>query len=811
MADAAAKLAAEIADLRRRLAAVERSSQLGRSTIAVGDQDFAVPDALEAGSDALAGTSDLSDAQLVFSDFQDSIADAQQELAEASGELGERLWQAEDDLAASSARLDAAEAELIDAFGQLDAVDTKATDAANAASAAQTAADTAHTAATDAATAAANAAGIANGKGKALIQSTAPDTADRNAVTLWIDTTGGANTPKRWNGSAWVAVTDKAATDAATAAANAASAASAADTKAQQALTAAGSAQTTANSALTMAGSKGKVFYDTTTPSGTGTAVGDLWRQIDASKNVIAEWYWTGSLWQTSQITTSAISNLDVGKLTAGSATIISAVAQKIAASTASFQTADIANLFVGAATMSSAVAQAIYTAKLSAGKIMADEVLIGPGGNLASDPVFAGGFKTWTQGTGCSIVAGASSSGGNVYRMTVGTGYQTSYNNPQNLPTEASASYKVTARLKSSVALPANAVYVMLRHTTAAGTNTTTKLATPAITAGAWTTISGTIKVGSAAQTMDIAIEKASSFTTAGTIDWEYVSVVRATDASLVVDGLIDGQTVRGATIIGGELKTTETANAICARLGPITAYDPFTGGLKAGIGFQKIGATGSGPSMYSNDGQDLYIMQGGPNVDDGNLAYLSLGSDNASMFAYNTFTIQGGSGGLVNAGNGQLNLMGTPVTVNGNAVGLAELSYYEATGSKANFDAANQAIATPSYQSGSSTKNLATTSAGTITVTEAGIYSVTASLNLYSDSARTSLKAATGRSFIDIADASGAALSRTALPVGEDATTGNVAGIKLAAGAALKFNLIQTTGGTAYYRVRIWLTRIG
>ncbi|WP_171251801.1 hypothetical protein, partial [Acinetobacter baumannii] len=43
----------------------------------------------------------------------------------------------------------------------------------------------------------------------------------RLAQNLWIDTTGGANTPKRWNGSAWVTVTDKAATDAA-AAANAA-------------------------------------------------------------------------------------------------------------------------------------------------------------------------------------------------------------------------------------------------------------------------------------------------------------------------------------------------------------------------------------------------------------------------------------------------------------------------------------------------------------------------------------------------------------------------------------------------------------
>lgn len=61
----------------------------------------------------------------------------------------------------------------------------------------------------------------ANTKGKVIIQNAAPSVADRLPQNLWIDTTGSANTPKRWNGSAWVAVTDKVATDAAAAAQNA--------------------------------------------------------------------------------------------------------------------------------------------------------------------------------------------------------------------------------------------------------------------------------------------------------------------------------------------------------------------------------------------------------------------------------------------------------------------------------------------------------------------------------------------------------------------------------------------------------------
>lgn len=242
--------------------------------------------------------------------LQDTVTAAENRLATAEGEI-----------VTSKNRLAEAESDLTDAFGQISAVDSKATTAITNASTAQSTADTAKT---DAATAA----GIAGGKADVLIQSTAPATAMRKATTLWIDTTSGANTPKRWNGSAWVTVTDKAATDAATAAANA-------DAKAQQALTAAGSAQSTADGALTMAGSKSKVFYSTSAPSGTGTAVNDLWRRQDASKNIIGEWYWTGTVWQATQITTDVISNLDVGKLTAGSAIIQTAVINKIAAQTA--------------------------------------------------------------------------------------------------------------------------------------------------------------------------------------------------------------------------------------------------------------------------------------------------------------------------------------------------------------------------------------------------------------------------------------------------------------------------------------------
>lgn len=85
------------------------------------------------------------------------------------------------------------------------------------------------TAAQQAAQAAADAAGA---KGRVIYGAAAPAVADRLPQNLWIDSTGNANTPKRWNGTAWAAVSDKVATDAAAAAAAAQQTANAAQSQA---------------------------------------------------------------------------------------------------------------------------------------------------------------------------------------------------------------------------------------------------------------------------------------------------------------------------------------------------------------------------------------------------------------------------------------------------------------------------------------------------------------------------------------------------------------------------------------------------
>lgn len=180
---------------------------------------------------------------------------------------------------AASAKTDASTAKTTAANASSVATQAKAT----ADSAAQSATDAAN-AAQKANTAAAAAAGVANGKADVLIQSTAPATSMRKASTLWIDTTNGANTPKRWNGSAWVAVTDKAATDAANAAVKANTAAKTAQDTADKANIAAANAASQANQAQaaakkaqTTADGKNLIYRGPDEPSHDGLKPGDMW------------------------------------------------------------------------------------------------------------------------------------------------------------------------------------------------------------------------------------------------------------------------------------------------------------------------------------------------------------------------------------------------------------------------------------------------------------------------------------------------------------------------------------------------------
>lgn len=121
--------------------------------------------------------------------------------------------------------------------------------------------------------------------------------------------------------------------------------------------------------------SMGEVFYirgdADTRPPFNGQTVGDTLRVQDAQTlDIVAEWKWDGSTWERMRVTSEQISNLDVGKLTAGSANIAEVTARKIASDVGRFLEITTDQLTVtGNASFVNATAHHVWSKIVTAGQ----------------------------------------------------------------------------------------------------------------------------------------------------------------------------------------------------------------------------------------------------------------------------------------------------------------------------------------------------------------------------------------------------------------------------------------------------------
>ena len=120
--------------------------------------------------------------------------------------------------------------------------------------------------------------------------------------------------------------------------------------------------------------SMGEVSYirgtPDTLPPFSGQSVGDTCRVQDAQTlDIVAEWRWDGANWERMKVTSEQISNLDVGKLTAGSASIAEVTARKIASDVGRFLEITTDQLTVtGNASFVNATAHHVWTEIVTAG-----------------------------------------------------------------------------------------------------------------------------------------------------------------------------------------------------------------------------------------------------------------------------------------------------------------------------------------------------------------------------------------------------------------------------------------------------------
>ena len=143
--------------------------------------------------------------------------------------------------------------------------------------------------------------------------------------------------------------------------------------------------------------SMGEVFYirgtADTRPPFNGASVGDTCRVQDAQTlDIVAEWKWDGASWERMRVTSEQISNLDVGKLTAGAANIAEITARKIASDVGRFLEITTDQLTVtGNASFVNATAHHVWTEIVTAGQGEFEQI---KAGMLAANSVNASNIQ---------------------------------------------------------------------------------------------------------------------------------------------------------------------------------------------------------------------------------------------------------------------------------------------------------------------------------------------------------------------------------------------------------------------------------
>lgn len=403
----------------------------------------------------------------------------------------------------------------------------------------------ANTAAQSAVTAAGNAVGIAEGKANVLIQSATPAVDMRKDTTLWIDTTDGNNTPKRWSGSAWVAVTDKVAVDAAAAAVQA-------DINAAQ--------------ALTSANGKSTVYYQTATPSDPKT--GDRWYNITTG---VAQIY-SGTSWVDTTPGEGFVPQLDIGRGTAGEM--------------------EIGRLKVGDVGFSTAVGEAMAANQGFFQDLMANRLLIGSSNMVTGAPqlgtephtpwssVFFDTTNNDTLGPVWEVKGGSGTDGSMGAVILVGSGYVASNGMINHFDCVPGTTYRFRALFASGGYFPPGLTKTVRFGVFWRGVNNVAISSQPvAITNNpAYHHSGGTLAEGVAtapegAVSFYVFIQK--NFWSDGTLFIKDINILPQVNSVLIENGAITsekitvdalvGKTITGATITGTNISgTTITGGSI-------------------------------------------------------------------------------------------------------------------------------------------------------------------------------------------------------------------------------------------------------
>lgn len=234
--------------------------------------------------------------------------------------------------------------------------------------------------------------------------------------------------------------------------------------------------------------------------------------------------------------------------------------------------------------------AATIKALQIGSKEISVDKLLVTSTDNMVQEADFTGLGKGWylatdaTPTAGWSVSAATGRNGGPALQVANAASLQESWNSTitgvntagaaikTRLLTSAAGkqTYRVSAWVKSTVAVPVSGIKIVTRYTSSTGavtfggvTYVTPGTQTPAtIAANTWTEISG--QVTTPDDNVNIAFGVQSNTTLAtGTLYFDFVSATRASDGQLIVDGAIKTQHMIAGTIDGGIISVNSLSGA--------------------------------------------------------------------------------------------------------------------------------------------------------------------------------------------------------------------------------------------------------
>lgn len=445
----------------------------------------------------------------------------------------------------------------------------------------------------------------ADGKNKTFYRTTEPSEAESSEGDLWFDTDDD-NRLYRHTGGEWV---------------------SAADGRVSAVQGAVDDLTEDLDTVRTTVDGKNSITWSPDTPSGEGKA-GDTWFRTSGN-NIIGHWRHSGSAWVSMSLDATVIPNLDAGKINSGH----------------------------------------IDTARLAAGSITADKLMVGGAANLVSDPEFTtfGSSMGWATATGGSVTAGAGVGGSAVFSLPASSSQVGAYlgiseaRSGYRAKVSGGTRYRLSAYVRASDFTPDDPIVAQLylRFFTpadkAAGTFTwgspsNKSFRSSALVDGEWTLISFEAVAPDGAVEAAPGLYKHSGHTTSP-VEFCMPSLVAMTGATLIENGAITTEKIATGAITAesGVIGSLDAGKIVAGEMdgarikaGTVTADKILVGG--AGNLLTNPGFTGGGTGWNLATYSPIITESGGPTGEP--VLSIQHSDPNSALFPYLGGLVQSAAG---------------------------------------------------------------------------------------------------------------------------------------------------------------------